>query len=102
MIKVTSEDGTSETKYYITINKKFDIAENKDLIITIIVGILVVSLIIAILVTNNKKNKKETTVVQKINQKVMQFILHIFFMFILFCLCIHNFYVYFCKSTKLA
>lgn len=65
VIKVTSEDGTSETKYYITINKKFDIVENKDLIITIIVGILVVSLIIAILVTNNKKNKKETTVVQK-------------------------------------
>ena len=65
VIKVTSEDGTSDTKYYITINKKFDIVENKDLIITIIVGVLVVSLIIAILITNNKKNKKETTVVQK-------------------------------------
>ena len=65
VIKVTSEDGTSETKYYITINKKFDIVENKDLIITIIVGVLVVSLIIAILVTNNKKNKKVTTVVQE-------------------------------------
>ncbi|MBD9114203.1 hypothetical protein EGP95_00285, partial [bacterium] len=65
VIKVTSEDGTSDTKYYITINKKFDIVENKDLIITIIVGVLVVALIIIILVTNNKKNKKETTVVQK-------------------------------------
>lgn len=58
VIKVVSEDGTSETKYNIDIKKKFDFAENKDLIISIIIGILVVSLIIVILVTNNKKNKQ--------------------------------------------
>lgn len=61
VIKVTSEDGTSETKYYITIKKKFDLAENMNLIVTIIVGILVIALIVAILITNNKKNKNEPT-----------------------------------------
>lgn len=61
VIKVTSEDGTSETKYYLNIKKKFDIVENKDLIITIVVGVLVVALIIAILITNNRKSKKEST-----------------------------------------
>lgn len=66
VIKVTSEDGTSETKYYITIKKKFDVADNKDLIITIIVGVLVVALIVAILITNNKKNKKEP--IKEVNQ----------------------------------
>ncbi len=61
VVKVTSEDGTSESKYYITIKKKFDLAENMNLIVTIIVSILVVALIVVILITNNKKNKNETT-----------------------------------------
>lgn len=61
IIKITSEDGTSETNYYITIKKKFDIAENINFIVTIIVGVLVVALIIVILITNNRKSKKEAT-----------------------------------------